>query len=104
MPESSKPKPRPPMDEVGKLLTAGKDIATYLFQVPDDESQRERLRAILASIETETKGGNHRELPRIASEVAATLSEPPSIPAAEMVQAGFDRMWRLWESARSGLF
>jgi hypothetical protein len=36
MPESSKPKPSPPMDEVGKLLAAGKDIATYLFQAPDD--------------------------------------------------------------------
>jgi hypothetical protein len=59
---------------------------------------------MLARSKLRREGANHRELPRIAGELLDKLAEPPSIPAAEMVQAGFDRMWRLWQAARSGLF
>ena len=103
MPGSPNPPPGP-VDALGRLLFEGKDVADYLFQVPDDEGQRERLRGILAEVIVEARSGSHHELPRIAEEVKAVLDEPPSAPGAEMLQAGFDRLLRLWQAARSGLF
>ncbi len=96
--------PRGPVDALGKLLFEGKDVTDYLFQVPDDESQRERLRGILTEVIAEARAGGHHELPRIAAEVKAVLDEAPSAPGAGMLQAGFDRLLRLWQAARSGLF
>ena len=101
---TDKPRPQPPLDDVGKLLFEGKDVADYLFQVPDDEAQRDRLRVLLDGIVEAAKIGGHNELPRIAREVRTTLAEPASPRAAEMLQVGFGRMVRLWQAARSGLF
>lgn len=101
---TDKRRPQPPLDNVGKLLFEGKDVADYLFQVPDDEAQRQRLRGVLTGIIDAAKAGGHNELPRIAEEAQASLAEPSSPQAAEMVQVGFDRMVRLWQAARSGLF
>ncbi len=101
---NDKPRPQPPLDDVGKLLFEGKDVAGYLFQVPDDEAERDRLRGLLDRTIEAAKTGGHNELPRIASELQATLAEPASPQAADMLQVGFDRMVRLWQAARSGLF
>ncbi len=101
---TDKRRPQPPLDDVGKLLFEGKDVADYLFQLPDDEAQRDRLRGLLDGLVEAAKVGGHNELPRIAGEVRATLAEPASPQSAEMVQVGFDRMVRLWQAARSGLF
>jgi len=49
-------------------------------------------------------GRQHRELPRIAQELKAALDQPPSPAQAELLQDGFDRMVKLWQAARSGLF
>jgi hypothetical protein len=95
---------RPPvLDAVGKLCYEGKDLAAYLYQVPDDESQRSRLRTVLDAI-LQQAGRQHRELPRIAQELKAALDQPPSPAQAELLQDGFDRMVKLWQAARSGLF
>jgi hypothetical protein len=91
------------MDPLGKLCFEGQDVASYLFQVPDDEAQWERVRGIVDSIMTETANSNRRELPAIASDLKAALSQPPSMLVAEQLMTGFDRMTKLWKSARSGL-
>src|SRR5438045_8733829 len=42
---------RPPlMDPLGKLCTEGKDLASYLWQVPHDEGARKRIVDLLARI------------------------------------------------------
>ena len=97
--------PRPSfVDRIGKLCFAGKDVATYLHQVPDDEGQRQKLREILDTILKESVQSKRRELPRIAQEMREALNQPPSLAAAELLMDGFDRLVKLWQSARSGLF
>lgn len=93
------------LDEIGKLCQAGKDVATYLHQQPADEAQRVRMREILDGIIEEAPTTQHRELKRIAEELKQqALEGPPSIAQAELLQDGFDRMVKLWQAARSGLF
>lgn len=93
------------MDEIGKLCHAGKDVAAYLYQQPTDDGQYRRMQEILDAIIQEAPKTPHRELKRIAEELKAqALQGPPSIAQAELLQDGFDRMVKLWQAARSGLF
>ncbi len=71
---------RPPvLDKVGKLCLEGKDVAAYLYQVPDDEGQRARLRAILDGILNESAVKKRKELPSIAQGLKEVLSELSTI-------------------------
>jgi hypothetical protein len=91
------------MDPLGKLCFEGQDLANYLFQVPDDESQWDRVRGIVDAILKETANTRRRELPAIAREMQEALKQPPSVMVAEQLVSGFDRMTKLWKSAKSGL-
>ena len=57
MTDDRNPAPRrqvpPLMDRLGELCTAGRDSATYLWQVPDDERVRRKIAGILAEIKNE---------------------------------------------------
>jgi hypothetical protein len=103
-----KPAPRrqvpPLMDRLGELCTAGRDSATYLWQVPDDESVRRKIAGILAEIKNEAAKGNRREMGRVAAELQSALAVSPSPQQVEVLQDGFDRLLRLWAAAKSGLF
>ena len=90
------------MARVAKLTQAGVDIATYLYQVPNDEGQRGRLRDILDEIVQAAALTHRRELPRLAGELRAVMDQPPTLDAAAMLQEGFDRMQKLWDAAKSG--
>ena len=106
--DDSKPasrKPIPPlMDRLGELCTAGRDSATYLWQVPDDATVRRKMAEILAEIKTEAAKGGRREMGRVAGELEAALAVSPSPQQVEVLQDGFDRLMRLWAAAKSGLF
>lgn len=108
MGDDHKPAPRrqvpPLMDRLGELCTAGRDSATYLWQVPDDESVRQKIAGILAEIKTEAAKGNRREMGRVAAELESALAVSPSPQQVEILQDGFDRLLRLWAAAKSGLF
>ncbi len=108
MSDDRKPAPRrqvpPLMDRLGELCTAGRDNATYLWQVPDDESVRRKIAGILIEIKNEAAKGNRREMGRVAAELESALAVSPSPQQVEVLQDGFDRMLRLWAAAKSGLF
>jgi hypothetical protein len=108
MPDDPKPAPRrqvpPLMDRLGELCNAGRDNATYLWQVPNDESVRRKIAGILAEIKTEAAKGNRREMGRVAAELESALAVSPSPQQVEVLQDGFDRLLRLWAAAKSGLF
>lgn len=104
MEESGRAKRPSFVDKVGKLCYEGKDVAAYLYQVPDDEGQRQRLRGILDAILEATAKSSRRELPAIVKDLKGVLDAPPSIGGAEQLQDGFDRLVKLWQAARSGLF
>jgi hypothetical protein len=92
------------MDRLGELCTAGRDSATYLWQVPDDESVRRKIAGILAEIKKEAAKGNRREMARVAEELESAMAVSSSPQQVEVLQDGFDRMLRLWAAAKSGLF
>ena len=99
------PTPKPNfLDAIGKLCYEGKEIAAYLYQVPDDQAQRQRVREVLDAILKEASPTKHRELPRIADELRRSLDEPPSIAGADLLQSGFEQMIKIWMGGRSGLF
>lgn len=92
------------VDRLGRLCQEGTDIAAYLFQVPDDAAQRQRLGEILDDIIRVAARGRQRELPAIATELKGFLAQPPSLAGVAAFQEGFDRISKLWAAARSGIF
>ena len=108
MPEDPKPAPRRPMpplmDRLGELCKAGRDSATYLWQVPDDDAVRQKIAAILTEIKAEAAKGGRQEMGRLAVELETALAASASPQQVELLQDGFDRLSRLWAAAKSGLF
>jgi hypothetical protein len=94
----------PLMDHLGELCTAGRDSATYLWQVPNDEAVRRKIAGILAEIKVEAAKGGRQEMGRLAVELETALAASASPQQVELLQDGFERMNRLWAAAKSGLF
>ncbi|HEU5169796.1 MAG TPA: hypothetical protein VFU46_04625 [Gemmatimonadales bacterium] len=106
-PPPPRPTPRPfsPLiDRLGELCGDGKAAAEYLWQVPGDETVRQRIAAILAQIRQEAARTSRREMLRVAEELETAIAASPSPQQAEILQDGFDRLIRLWQAAKSGLF
>jgi hypothetical protein len=92
------------MDRLGELCVAGRDSATYLWQVPNDEEVRRKMAGILAEIKVEAAKGGRQEMGRLATELETALAVSASPQQVELLQDGFERMNRLWAAAKSGLF
>jgi hypothetical protein len=92
------------VDGLGRLCLDGQEVAAYLFQAPTDDIQWRRLREIVNGIIRSSGQTGMRELPAVAHEMRDILSGPPSVLAAERLNAGFDRIVQLLKAARSGLF
>jgi hypothetical protein len=108
MSDDPKPAPRRPMpplmDRLGTLCKAGKDSATYLWQVPDDEGVRRKIVEVLLEIKAEAAKQGRNEMGRIVAELETAVAASPSPQQVELLQDGFDRLTRLWAAAKSGLF
>ena len=108
MADEPKPAPRksipPLLDRLGELCVAGRESATYLWQVPNDEGVRQKIAGILAEIKVEAAKGGRQEMGRLAAELENALAVSPSPQQVELLQDGFERMNRLWAAAKSGLF
>ena len=70
--------PPPLMDRLGELCKSGRDSATYLWQVPDDESVRRKIAAILAEIKVEAAKGGRQEMGRVVGELETALLPRPA--------------------------
>jgi hypothetical protein len=92
------------MDRLGELCKSGRDSATYLWQVPNDEAVRQKISAILAEIKVEAAKGGRQEMGRLTLELETALAASASPQQVELLQDGFDRLSRLWAAAKSGLF
>lgn len=108
MNDDSKPAPRRPvpplMDRLGELCIAGRDSASYLWQVPNDEGVRRKISELLAEIKVEAARQGRQEMSRLVLELETAIAASPSPQQVELLQDGFDRMTRLWAAAKSGLF
>jgi hypothetical protein len=104
---STRPTPRPfvpLMDRLGDLCAAGKASAEYLWQVPGDESVRRRIAETLEEMHGEATRTNRREMLRVLTELRTAVAASPSPQQAEILQDGVDRLTKLWQAAKSGLF
>lgn len=94
----------PQLDALGKLCVEGKQSADYLWQVPDDAAVRQRILEILDLVETESRGQGRTEMPKVCEEMKIAARASPSPQQVDLLVNGFDRLYHLWESAKSGLF
>jgi hypothetical protein len=92
------------MDRLGEMCQAGRDNASYLWQVPNDEGVRRKIADLLVQIKVEAAKGGRQEMGRIAGELETALAASASPQQVEMLQDGFERLTRLWAAAKSGLF
>jgi hypothetical protein len=98
------PRPAFPLvDRLGELCISGRDSAAYLWQVPMDENVRAEIGRKLVEIRAECENQNRREMNRIITELETAMSVTPSPQQVEILQDGFDRLVKLWQSAKSGL-
>jgi hypothetical protein len=106
--DPDQPAPRRPfqplMDRLGELCISGRDAAAYLWQVPDDEAMRARIVSVLAEIKGEALKSGRREMTRLVDEMQTAAAASPSPQQVEILQDGFDRLMRLWQAAKSGIF
>jgi hypothetical protein len=93
----------PLQDALGKLCAEGKAAAEYLWQVPKDEGARQRIAEILDQIGAEGAKQGRREMPRLAQELKIAAQASPSPQQVDLLVDGFDRLYKLWEAAKSGL-
>jgi len=94
---------QPLMDALGRLCADGKDAAGYLWQVPTDVEARKRIVGILEQIAVEAAGQGRREMGRIVEDLLTAARATPSPQQVDLLVAGFDRLTKLWQAARSGL-
>jgi hypothetical protein len=108
VPDDPKPAPRKPMpplmDRLGELCAAGRDSATYLWQVPNDEAVRRKIAELLGEIKVEAAKQGRQEMGRLVLELETAIAASPSPQQVELLQDGFERLMRLWGAAKSGLF
>jgi hypothetical protein len=106
--DPNQPAPRRPfqplMDRLGELCIAGQDATAYLWQVPGDEAMRARIVEVLTEIRAEGLKSGRREMTRLVDEMQAAAAASPSPQQVEILQDGFERLTRLWQSAKSGIF
>ena len=94
----------PLQDRMGELCAVGKESAEYLWQVPGDADVRRKIAEILAQIHGEVAKSGRGEMARLVDELRTAIAATPSPQQAEILQDGFDRLARLWQASKSGLF
>src|SRR5690348_18274653 len=83
----------PLMDALGKLCTEGKELADYLWQVPKDESVRQKIIAVLDQTAAEgTKQGRH-EMRRRGGELKTAAKATRTPHRWELLVPGSARLW-----------
>jgi len=93
----------PLLDALGKAILEGKETASYLWQVPDDQATRQRLERLVEQIRDQSAKKGRREMPRLCEELLTALRASPSPQQVDLLQDGFDRLYKLWEAAKTGL-
>jgi hypothetical protein len=85
------------------MIRDGKDSASYLWQVPNDAATRSRLEQLLQEIRSQSAKKGRREMPKLCDELLTALRASPSPQQVDLLQDGFDRLYKLWEAAKTGL-
>lgn len=102
-PTPRRSRPEPLLDELGKAIVAGKDAVAYLWQVPDDAATWQRVTELLGVIRDGSARQGRTEMPRLCDELLVAARAKPTPQQVDMLQDGFDRLYKLWAAAKSGL-
>src|SRR3989442_13099122 len=84
----------PLLDALGKLCTDGKQLADYLWQVPDDAGARQKILEILDQIARQSTKQGRREMPRIRAGLKTAAEASPSPPPGDILRNRVDRPGR----------
>lgn len=103
MPGGRRQPPEPLLDTLGESIRNGKELAAYLWQVPGDADALTRLQAITAQVRSEAAAQGRREMGRVCDEIDRAAAASPTPQQVDLLQDGFERLWKLWLSAKSGL-
>jgi hypothetical protein len=102
--------PKPPrrrtdplLDDIGTAIVTGKDAVAFLWQVPHDVATREQVITLLAQIRDGSARQGRTEMPRLCEELLVAARAQPTPQQVDMLQDGFDRLYKLWAAAKSGL-
>jgi hypothetical protein len=71
--------------------------------VPDDADTRRRLVELLQRIRELSAGQGRKEMPKLCDELLVAARAQPTPQQVDMLQDGFDRLYKLWAAAKSGL-
>lgn len=93
----------PLLDEMGTAIVAGRDAAAFLWQVPDDHETRERIATLLEQIRDGSARQGRTEMPKLCDELLVAARAQPTPQQVDILQDGFDRLYKLWAAAKSGL-
>ncbi len=96
-------KSEPLLDATGQAVLEGKDAASFLWQAPEDEGTRVRIIELLEQIKRDSAAKGRREMPKICQEMLTAARAEPSPQSVDILQNGFERLYRLWSAAKSGL-
>ncbi|MEE8192839.1 MAG: hypothetical protein V3T74_08850 [Gemmatimonadales bacterium] len=96
-------KSEPLLDATGQAVLEGKDATSFLWQVPEDEGTRLRIIELLEQIKRDSAAKGRREMPKICQEMLTAARAEPSPQSVDILQNGFERLYRLWSAAKSGL-
>jgi hypothetical protein len=93
----------PLLDDLGTAIVGGKDAVAFLWQVPDDADTRRHLAELLERIRDLATKQGRTEMPKLCDEMLVAARAQPTPQHADMLQDGFDRLYKLWSAAKSGL-
>lgn len=93
----------PLLEELGTAIVEGRDATDFLWQVPDDGPTRGRLSELIVLIRDRSARKGRQEMPAICEELLTALSASPSPQQVDLLHGGFDRLYKLWAAAKSGL-
>jgi hypothetical protein len=91
------------MDPLGQMCADGKEAAEYLWQVPKDAAMRARILDLLTQIGVESAKQGRHEMPKVVADLKIAAQATPSPQQVELLVDGFDRLYKLWQAAKSGL-
>lgn len=95
--------PPPLLDTLGQSIQNGKELTAYLWQVPDDAGARQQVVALAETIRKEGAKQGRREMGRVCDEIERAAAASPGPQQVELLQEGFERLFKLWQAAKSGI-
>jgi hypothetical protein len=61
------------------------------------------MQKVLEEVRDQSARKGRREMPRLCEDLLTALRASPTPQQVDLLQDGFDRLYKLWEAAKTGL-